>query len=136
MNLLIVILLIVCCLTKISAWLKQLSQTKGESSPIFLPSDNEYDWMLAKMWVKSADFNVHQLVTHLLKTHMISEVFEVAIHRQLSVVHPVYKVHVFPYMVMIFRFSMNLNIFVTDIFIFQPRFTVYQKPPVHDLDDI
>ncbi|XP_056090803.1 polyunsaturated fatty acid 5-lipoxygenase-like [Rhinichthys klamathensis goyatoka] len=69
----------------------QLSQTPGEKSPIFLPSDNEYDWMLAKMWVKSADFIVHQLVTHLLKTHMISEVFEIAMHRQLPAVHPVYK---------------------------------------------
>ncbi|XP_065106179.1 polyunsaturated fatty acid 5-lipoxygenase-like [Paramisgurnus dabryanus] len=69
----------------------QLSQTPGEKSPIFLPDDNEYDWMLAKMWVKSSDFNVHQLVTHLLKTHLISEVFEVAMYRQLSTVHPVYK---------------------------------------------
>nr|XP_055054311.1 polyunsaturated fatty acid 5-lipoxygenase-like isoform X1 [Misgurnus anguillicaudatus] len=69
----------------------QLSQTPGKTSPIFLPDDNAYDWMLAKMWVKSSDFGVHQLVTHLLKTHLISEVFEVAMYRQLSTVHPVYK---------------------------------------------
>lgn len=80
-----------------SAWLKQLSQKPGETSPIYLPNDNEYDWTLAKMWVKSSDFNVHQLVTHLLKTHLISEVFEVTMYRQLSTAHPVYKVCVFSY---------------------------------------
>ncbi|XP_056615261.1 polyunsaturated fatty acid 5-lipoxygenase-like [Triplophysa dalaica] len=67
----------------------QLSQKPG--SPIFLPNDDGYVWMLAKMWVKSSDFNVHQLVTHLLKTHLMSEVFEVAMYRQLSPVHPAYK---------------------------------------------
>lgn len=48
--------------------------------------------MLAKMWVKSSDFNVHQLVIHTLRTHLTSEVFAIAMYRQLAAVHPVYKV--------------------------------------------
>uniref|UniRef100_A0A672L1M5 Arachidonate 5-lipoxygenase-like n=1 Tax=Sinocyclocheilus grahami TaxID=75366 RepID=A0A672L1M5_SINGR len=69
----------------------QLSQTPGKDSPIFLPNDDQYDWMLAKMWVKSSDFNVHQIVTHFLRTHLITEVFAIAMYRKLSSVHPVYK---------------------------------------------
>ncbi|NXS13661.1 LX12B protein, partial [Neodrepanis coruscans] len=41
----------------------QLSQTPGPSSPIFLPSDDEWDWLLAKTWVRNADFYSHQLLT-------------------------------------------------------------------------
>ncbi|NWR62588.1 LX12B protein, partial [Bucorvus abyssinicus] len=31
--------------------------------PIFLPSDDEWDWLLAKSQVRNADFYSHQLLT-------------------------------------------------------------------------
>ena len=36
----------------------QLKRDKGESNPIFLPSDNRIDWMLAKMFYLSAHAQV------------------------------------------------------------------------------
>ncbi|NWQ89650.1 LOXE3 isomerase, partial [Burhinus bistriatus] len=48
----------------------QLSQIPGPTHPIFLPSDAEWDWLLAKTWVRNADFYSHQLLTHPLRTHL------------------------------------------------------------------
>lgn len=61
-------------------------------------------WKLAKAHVCSNDAGVHQLVYHWLKTHACVEPYIIATHRQLSSMHPVYKL-LYPHM----RYTMEIN---------------------------
>lgn len=39
----------------------QLFQQPSKTNPIWTPEDSHYDWLLAKMWFRNADHQVHQV---------------------------------------------------------------------------
>ena len=72
----------------------QLRQRGGLDAPIFTPKDGEngnWLWTAVKAYVQSADAQVHEVVEHLVRAHMIVEVFEIAMHRALPKAHPIHK---------------------------------------------
>ena len=69
----------------------QLNQEPKEDVAVWTPKDEPLDWLLAKIWFRNADLQVHQIKYHYALTHLISEIFAVAMYRCLPTVHPIYK---------------------------------------------
>jgi arachidonate 5-lipoxygenase len=61
-------------------------------TPIWTPKDGEYEWLLAKAHLVCSDGNVHQMISHLLGTHLLMEPWSVCVERNLPRSHPVYRV--------------------------------------------
>ncbi|XP_024185585.1 linoleate 13S-lipoxygenase 2-1, chloroplastic isoform X2 [Rosa chinensis] len=61
-------------------------------------------WRLAKAHVCAHDSGYHQLVIHWLRTHCCTEPYIIAANRQLSAMHPIYRL-LHPH----FRYTMEIN---------------------------
>ncbi|EXB28966.1 Linoleate 13S-lipoxygenase 2-1 [Morus notabilis] len=61
-------------------------------------------WRIAKAHVLAHDSGYHQLVSHWLRTHCVAEPYVIATNRQLSVMHPIYRL-LHPH----FRYTMEIN---------------------------
>ncbi|KAM7523354.1 hypothetical protein LguiA_013256 [Lonicera macranthoides] len=80
---------------------------KPQWSKVFTPcwdATGSWLWKLAKSHVLAHDSGYHQLVSHWLRTHCVTEPYIIATNRQLSAMHPIYRL-LHPH----FRYTMEIN---------------------------
>ncbi|KHN21876.1 Linoleate 13S-lipoxygenase 2-1, chloroplastic [Glycine soja] len=80
---------------------------KPQWKEVFTPcwhSTGVWLWRLAKLHILAHDSGYHQLVSHWLRTHCATEPYILATNRQLSAMHPIYRL-LHPH----FRYTMEIN---------------------------
>ncbi|KAL5715807.1 linoleate 13S-lipoxygenase [Ranunculus cassubicifolius] len=80
---------------------------KSQWRHVFTPSwdaTNAWLWKFAMVHVATHDAGYHQLVIHWLRTHCCTEPYIIAANRQLSAMHPIYRL-LDPH----FRYTMEIN---------------------------
>ncbi|CAM8972881.1 unnamed protein product [Rhodiola kirilowii] len=89
----------------------ELTRPKSETEPqwrqVFTPgweATSCWLWRMAKAHVLAHDSGYHQLVSHWLRTHCCTEPYIIATNRQLSAMHPIYRL-IDPH----FRYTMEIN---------------------------
>ncbi|KAI6653436.1 Arachidonate 5-lipoxygenase-like [Oopsacas minuta] len=82
-----------------------LKRIPGDDNPIFLPSENWLDWLMAKMYFASASTQHQQVATHFVMCHTAMEAYGVATMRTLPDCHPVYKL-----LRPAFRYTISINV--------------------------
>jgi len=84
-----------CLKTSLMPIAIQCGQNSSKNMPIYTPNDGTA-WCMAKVIVQIADFNYHELISHLAATHLLIEPFVVTTHRQFADNHPL-KVLLLPH---------------------------------------
>ncbi|WJX38978.1 linoleate 13S-lipoxygenase [Trifolium repens] len=88
---------------------------KPQWAQVFKPdsdSTNLWLWRLAKAHVLAHDSGHHELISHWLRTHCVVEPIIIATHRQLSSMHPIYRL-LHPHL----RYTMEINSIAREVLI-------------------